>query len=95
MKDDVISRNGVSAWLDNMGYPRLADVVMDEKRFPPAQPEQTWILCSEKLPEYGEAVLTVNEDGDYEVNHIIDEDNGEWFYEGTIAWMTLPPYKEG
>ena len=53
-----------------------------------------WISCSEKLPEYGEAVLTINEDGDYEVNHIIDEDNGEWFYEGAIAWMTLPPYKE-
>lgn len=40
MKDDVISRNGVSAWLDNMGYPRLADVIMDEKRFPSAQPEK-------------------------------------------------------
>ena len=52
------------------------------------------LSCSEKLPEYGEAVLTINEDGDYEVNHIIDEDNGEWFYEGAIAWMTLPPYKE-
>ena len=39
MKDDVISRHGVSAWLDNMGYPKLADVIMDEKRFPPAQSE--------------------------------------------------------
>ena len=39
MKDDVISRHGVSAWLDNMGYPMLADAIMDEKRFPPAQSE--------------------------------------------------------
>ena len=39
MNDDVISRHGVSAWLDNMGYPRLADVIMDEKRFPPVQSE--------------------------------------------------------
>ena len=54
-----------------------------------------WISCSDRLPEYGEAVLTINEDEDYEVNHIIDEDNGEWFYEGAIAWMPLPPYKEG
>lgn len=54
-----------------------------------------WIPCNERLPEYGEAVITINEDEDYEVNHIIDEDNGEWFYEGAIAWMTLPPYKEG
>lgn len=61
---------------------------------PSVQSEQRWILCSDRLPEYGEAVLTINEDGDYEVNHIIDEDNGEWFYEGAIAWMTLPPYKE-
>ena len=37
---DLINRRGVAAWLDNMGYPRLADVVMDEKRFPPAQPEK-------------------------------------------------------
>lgn len=54
-----------------------------------------WISCADRLPEYGEAVLTINEDEDYEVNHIIDEDTGEWFYEGAIAWMPLPPYKEG
>lgn len=54
-----------------------------------------WVSCTDGLPEYGEAVLTINEDGDYEVNHIIDEDKGEWFYEGAIAWMPLPPYREG
>ena len=43
MKDDAISRHGVSAWLDNMGYPKLADVIMDEKRFPSVQ---RWIPCS-------------------------------------------------
>lgn len=37
---DVISRRGVSAWLDNMGYPKLADTIMDEQRFPSAQPER-------------------------------------------------------
>lgn len=37
---DCISRHGVSAWLDNMGYPRLADAIMDENRFPSAQPER-------------------------------------------------------
>lgn len=52
-----------------------------------------WTSCSDRLPEYGEAVLTINDDEDYEINHIIDEDNGEWFYEGAIAWMPLPPYK--
>lgn len=35
--NDVISRHDVSAWLDNMGYSKLADAVMDEKRFPSMQ----------------------------------------------------------
>ena len=35
---DSISRHGTSAWLENMGYPNLAKMVMDEKRFPSAQP---------------------------------------------------------
>lgn len=37
--DDVISRQGTSAWLENMGHSNLAKMVMDEKRFPSAQPE--------------------------------------------------------
>ena len=36
--DDLISRHGTSAWLENMGHPNLAKMVMDEKRFPSAQP---------------------------------------------------------
>jgi hypothetical protein len=49
MENDLISRHGVSAWLDNMGYPRLADAIMDENRFPSAQPERKrgkWIYNS-------------------------------------------------
>ena len=37
--NDCISRHGVSAWLANMGYRGLANKVMDEDRFPSAQPE--------------------------------------------------------
>lgn len=33
-RNDLISRNGVSAWLDNMGHRKLSDYIMDEKRFP-------------------------------------------------------------
>lgn len=41
--NDLISRHGVSAWLDNMGHPKLADVILDEKRFPPAdRPKGKW-----------------------------------------------------
>ena len=36
---DAIDRQGTSAWLYNIGFPKLADAVMNEKRFPPAQPE--------------------------------------------------------
>jgi hypothetical protein len=56
---------------------------------------QQWIPCGKRLPEYGIAVLTINADGVYEVNHIIDDEYGEWFYDGAIAWMQLPtPYRE-
>ena len=42
--NDLISRHGVSAWLDNMGHPKLADAILDEKRFPPAdKPVGEWI----------------------------------------------------
>ena len=36
---DLISRHGTSAWLENMGHPNLAKMIMDEKRFPSAQSE--------------------------------------------------------
>lgn len=39
LANDCISRYGVSAWLANMGYSKLADVLMDKNRFPSAQPK--------------------------------------------------------
>jgi hypothetical protein len=55
-----------------------------------------WIPVTERQPEYGVEVLTINTDGDYEINHIIDEEDAEWFFNGVIAWCELPePYKEG
>jgi len=54
-----------------------------------------WIPVSERLPEWGEEVLTINNDGNYEINHIIDDERNEWFNDDDIvAWMPLPkPYK--
>lgn len=57
--DDVISRHGVSAWLNNMGYPNLAKIVMDKWRFPSVQSEiirckdckHHWIhKCMDSMP---------------------------------------------
>ena len=56
-----------------------------------------WIPVEQELPEYGKAVLTITQDETYEVNHVIDEECGEWFWEDNgkvIAWMPLPePFK--
>lgn len=60
---------------------------------PFAQPQ--WIPVSERLPEYGTEVVTINKDDEYEINHVIDEEDGEWFFDGAVAWMPLPePYAE-
>ena len=56
-----------------------------------------WIPVEQELPEYGKAVLTITQDETYEVNHVIDEECGEWFWEDNgkvIAWCELPePFK--
>ena len=65
---------------------------------PPAQPEQRWIPCSERLPEKNCRCLTTNTAwGAFEVDFNVWI-NGEWLYpnEKPIAWMPLPePYKGG
>ena len=65
------------------------DDVMAIERLPSVYPK--WIPCSERLPEYGESVLCYfGEDEDFGVNHIIDDEDGEWFIDGATAWMPLP-----
>ena len=57
--------------------------------------ENQWIPVSERLPKFREKVVTYHsDDDDYEINHIIDEEDGEWYLHGVTAWMPLPePYK--
>ncbi len=51
--NDLISRKSVSAWLYNMGYEKLSEYVLDEKRFPSIDRQQgKWILSSDEQYEY-------------------------------------------
>ena len=61
---------------------------------PQALEQTRWIPVSERLPKWGEEALTIDNDGNYEVNHIMDDESNEWFYDDDIvAWMPLPkPY---
>ena len=49
---DAISRHGTSAWLENMGHPNLAKMIMDEKRFPSTEPDIVYCKdCIKYCPE--------------------------------------------
>ena len=110
MMNDLISRQAVRLIeSDSNAYPEVwnesyekgfCDAINRVLDLPPSQPERKtreWIPCSERLPEYGESVLCYFEEGeDFGVNHVIDEEDGEWFIDGVTAWMPLPePYKGG
>ena len=72
------------------------DFCKDIDEQPTVETETEWIPCDERLPKYGQLVLTYNlKDDEYEVNHIIDEEDGEWFTHGVSAWMLLPPAYKG
>lgn len=94
MMDELISRQAAIDALCSLNEYN-ARSVKAIKGLPSAQSEQKWIPCGERLPEYGEAVLTQLGNDDMEVNWIIDDEEGEWFSAGVVAWMPLPePYKE-
>ena len=53
IRETGISRYGVAAWLDSMGYTKLAYAVMDKDRFPSAQPERKrgkWVFYEDRAP---------------------------------------------
>ena len=73
--------------------PNEANAIMDAFDEYVDSNEPHWIPVTERLPEYGEAVLTIAQDDVYEVNHIVDDVHGEWFWEDNgkvLAWMPLP-----
>ena len=69
---------------------------------PPAHPEQRWIPCSERLPEFGRNVLISTRE--YTAEGVLTR-GGIWYQfrwgdvvrdNAVIAWQPLPePFKEG
>ena len=49
-----------------------------------------WIPVEDSLPPCGEEVLTQLDDVEMHINHIIDDNVKEWFFESVVAWMPLP-----
>lgn len=77
-------------------YQDIRDGIKNE---PTIEPEQRWIPCSERLPEYGHPVLWCNENGSVFVSAITVKTDHSWAIgkrhraSNVIAWMPLPePY---
>lgn len=64
---------------------------------PPAEPEQRWIPCSERLPEEDACYLVTTSGTNNDIIDIAYYTEGIWHKASRIkAWMPLPePYKEG
>lgn len=74
----------------------FSDEALDMAIFALKKLEQDrWIPVAERLPEYGTEVLTQLSDDDIVVNWVIDEEDGEWFEYGVVAWRPLPELYEG
>ena len=94
----IYEEDAIDALMEILDRPNHAEFLYTDEickaleDLPSAQPQ--WIPVTERLPEYGTEVVTINKDDEYEINHVIDEEDGEWFFDGAVAWMPLPePYK--
>ena len=100
--DDTISRQAAIKELREMaialyGYDSASVISCAIYKLQNMPSAQQWIPVSERerLPKYGIDVLTVDKDGYYEFNHIVDEEDATWYWKNPIAWTPLPePYTE-
>ena len=91
--DDLIKRvDAIGACLNGF-CACVSDCVDEIKKLPLAH---NWIPCSEKLPQYGEAILATITDDRYNNPVIIRHYEPELEEKLLVAWMPLPlPYTEG
>jgi len=98
---DLIYRQAAIDFIDaghlvNPNEPRWSDneVVNFLKSRPPAQPEQQWIPCSERLPEEDGLYLVTTSKGQVQ-SHVFSHNGNseEYWMRCNKAWMPLPaPY---
>ena len=82
---------GQVVWSDNLI--NVTDAMNVLRDLPSVQPEQRWVLCSERLPEdYGEFLVTYKSDGEqifmdiieyepsYEFDHEKNRFKGNWLF---------------
>lgn len=100
--NDLISRKSVSAWLYNMGYEKLSEYVLDEKRFLFVDRQRgKWIPCSERLPKIGMKTILLYDSEEISGGTYIG--NLTWNdafaskneFVKVIAWMPLPEPPKG
>lgn len=89
-------RNNLTEWCEEWGF-----TVEDFKRF--MECEQSWIPCSDNMPDEGDCVLATTTRGEvWTLEYVFDGEEMVWDcgactipIDKVIAWMPLPkPYEE-
>lgn len=102
--EDLISREAAldcfHDWIDRHGDVHTPDEMTEYRaieELPPAQSEQRWIPCSERLPEIDELVLVTDDSGGVKTvgadrcgQYECSEERFWYYTQNVIAWMSLP-----
>ena len=64
--NDLIDRHGVAAWLENIGYKKLANYIMDKNRFPSEQSDFDTVAKIDKAHDDGYKQGYLQGKADYE-----------------------------